>query len=134
MGKRLCGLSCTLTKCSSCGQPFKGTSRVAVFPCKHAFHTACLDRAGGLTLSPIGEEVWRCSLCCPCTGTGDRPGIGEKSKGERDMKGGEELKDIKEKNSKETDIEDDSLNDEPANKENEYFKESFETVVNAPIP
>ena len=101
MGKRLRGLSCTLTKCSSCGQPFKGTSRVAVFPCKHAFHTACLDRAGGLTLSPIGEEVWRCSLCCPCTGTVDRPGIGEKSKGERDLKVGEELKDIKEKNFKE---------------------------------
>ena len=45
----------------------------------------------------------------------------------------DELK-IEEKNSKETDIENDSLNDEPANKENEYFKESFETVVNAPIP
>ena len=40
-----------------------------------------------------------------------------------------------EKNYKETDIENDSLNNEPANfKENEYFKESFETVVNAPIP
>ena len=39
------------------------------------------------------------------------------------------------KNYKETDIENDSLNNEPANlKENEYFKESFETVVNAPIP
>merc|ERR1712242_96023 len=34
-----------------------------------------------------------------------------------------------EKNYKETDIENDSLNNEPANfKENEYFKESFETV------
>ena len=98
MGKRLRGLSCTLTKCSSCGQPFKGTSRVAVFPCKHAIHTSCLDRAGGLTLSSIGEEVWRCSLCYPCTSTGDRLGIGEKSKGEGGIKGGEELK---EKNPKE---------------------------------
>ena len=37
-------------------------------------------------------------MCYPCTSTGDRPGIGEKSKGEGGIKGGEELK---EKNSKE---------------------------------
>ena len=46
----------------------------------------------------------------------------------------EEFK-FEEKNSKETDMENDSLNEESANlKENEYFKESFETIVNAPIP
>ena len=45
----------------------------------------------------------------------------------------EELK-SEEKNSKETDIENDSLNEEPGNKEDEQFKESFETVVDAPIP
>ena len=108
MGKRLRGLSCSLTNCSSCGQPFKGTSggqalkgtsRVAVFPCKHALHTSCLDRAGGLTLSTIGEEVWRCTLCYPSTSTGDRPGMGEKSKGEGDIKGGE--REVKDKYSKE---------------------------------
>merc|ERR1719234_2048207 len=48
VGKRLRGLSCSLTKCSSCGQSFKGgqafnkgSSRVAVFHCKHALHTSC---------------------------------------------------------------------------------------------
>merc|ERR1719234_672366 len=43
VGKRLRGLSCSLSKCSSCSQPLKGTlgnkgttsNRVAVFPCKH---------------------------------------------------------------------------------------------------
>ena len=54
---------------------------------------------------------------------------------DRDSQDKEDEFKIEEKNSKETDIENDSLNDEPANfKENEYFKESFETVVNAPIP
>ena len=97
VGKRLRGLSCSLNKCSSCGQPFKGaSSRVAVFPCKHALHTSCLDRAGGLTLSTIGEEVWRCTLCYPCTSTGDRPVLGEKSKGEGGTKEVEELE-VKEK-------------------------------------
>merc|ERR1712192_278263 len=91
VGKPLRGLSCSLTNCSSCGQPLKGiskgTSRVAVFPCKHALHTSCLDRAGGLTLSTIGEEVWRCTLCYPTKSTsGDKPGMGEKSKVEGNMK------------------------------------------------
>ena len=42
---------------------------------------------------------------------------------------------IEEKSSKETDMDNDSLNEESTNlKETEHFKESFETVVNAPIP
>merc|ERR1712192_288656 len=103
VGKPLRGLSCSLTNCSSCGQPLKGiskgTSRVAVFPCKHALHTSCLDRAGGLTLSTIGEEVWRCTLCYPSKSTGgDR--MGEKSKGEGNMRGGGE-KEAKDKDAKE---------------------------------
>ena len=52
-----------------------------------------------------------------------------------DREAKEEAFKMEENNSKETDVENDSLNDDPANiKENEYFKESFETVVNAPIP
>ena len=52
-----------------------------------------------------------------------------------DREAKEEAFKMEENNSKETDVENDSLNDDPANlKENENFKESFETVVNAPIP
>ena len=62
VNKRLRGLSCNLTKCAISGQPFKGSGRIAVFPCKHAFCTSALDRAGGLTLSSIGEEVGQQSI------------------------------------------------------------------------
>ena len=47
----------------------------------------------------------------------------------------DEFKSVEKNSTKETDMENDSLNDEPADlKDNEHFKESFETVVNAPIP
>ena len=38
-------------------------------------------------------------MCYPSTSTGDRPGMGEKSKGEGDIKGGE--REVKDKYSKE---------------------------------
>ena len=50
------------------------TERSVIFSCHHGFHASCLDNAGGVRLSEVGEEVWSCILC---SGTGVRATSGE---------------------------------------------------------
>ena len=50
------------------------TERSVIFPCHHGFHASCLDNAGGVKLSEVGEEVWRCILC---SGTGVQAASGD---------------------------------------------------------
>ena len=57
------GVSNFSLKCSICDKKF-GSERILVFPCHHGFHTSCLDNEGGVRLSDVGEEIWRCVVCC----------------------------------------------------------------------
>ena len=50
------------------------TERSVIFSCHHGFHASCLDNAGGINLSEVGEEVWRCILC---SGTGVQTASGD---------------------------------------------------------
>ena len=57
VARRARGLAGHITSCSSCCQALQGARSCVVFPCSHSFHTQCLDRAGCLGLSDLGEEV-----------------------------------------------------------------------------
>ena len=56
------GVSNYSLKCNICYNNF-GTETALVFSCHHGFHASCLDNGGGVMLSEVGEEVWRCVLC-----------------------------------------------------------------------
>jgi len=56
------GISNYSLKCNICYNNL-GTERALVFSCHHGFHASCLDNGGGVRLSEVGEEVWRCVLC-----------------------------------------------------------------------
>ena len=56
------GISNFSLKCNICYNNL-GTERALVFACHHGFHASCLDNGGGVSLSELGEEVWRCVLC-----------------------------------------------------------------------
>ena len=51
--------------CDCCGNSLTAGSDTAalVFRCGHGHHSRCLDRAGGLTLSSLGAEQWKCTVC-----------------------------------------------------------------------
>ena len=56
------GVSNFSLKCNICYKKL-GTERALIFSCHHGFHATCLDNGGGVGLSELGEEVWRCVLC-----------------------------------------------------------------------
>ena len=56
------GISNYSLKCDICYNSL-ATQRSVVFSCHHGFHASCLDNGGGLRLSEVGEEVWRCVIC-----------------------------------------------------------------------
>eukprot|EP00092_Neocalanus_flemingeri_P016376 GFUD01017725.1.p1 GENE.GFUD01017725.1~~GFUD01017725.1.p1 ORF type:complete len:1407 (-),score=439.03 GFUD01017725.1:187-4407(-) len=56
------GISNFSLKCNICYKSL-GTERALVFSCHHGFHASCLDNGGGVGLSDLGEELWRCILC-----------------------------------------------------------------------
>jgi len=67
------GISNFSLKCNICGISLS-TERAVIFSCHHGFHASCLDNAGGVKLSEVGEEIWRCVIC---SGTVTIPGTDE---------------------------------------------------------
>ena len=88
------GISNFSLKCSICYNSL-GSERALVFSCHHGFHASCLDNGGGVMLSEVGEEVWRCVLC---VGAGRRwlAGQGAETAGRR-IEHGEKGKGVDEK-------------------------------------
>lgn len=71
------GLPCVSCTCSICGLDLSvkngtGGGGAVITVCRHSYHGTCLDRAGGLGLSPVGEEVWSCTLCQPTGKSGKK--------------------------------------------------------------
>merc|ERR1712142_1225191 len=63
--EKLLAVHCHGVRCSVCGQQLGGRVRSVVFSCRHGFHIECVDRCGGVRLSPAGDEVWSCVECKP---------------------------------------------------------------------